>query len=245
MEERNHLFHPLAAWHPRLRQEQARVSARPPSPLQRQANTVSSLVIEDAFAAFGRDESLPPAYFYCSRNPAEPGRSDPEKILASIARQLSRPVPNGPLLQEVIAAYDVHEGEGFSAESLRSREIRELIVQLTSHYPTATIILDALDECDLKARRELLADIEFILQRSSCPLKIFVSSRNDQDIVYKLQGYPNLEMSSSRNFGDIKKFVESETGRLIACGAMLRFSPIKQELHQTIIEDVVSGAKGM
>ncbi|RYP43646.1 hypothetical protein DL768_009821 [Monosporascus sp. mg162] len=168
----------------------------------------------------------PPAYFYCSRNPAEPRRSDPESILASIARQLSCLQLGRPLLQPTVAAYNKHEEEGFPAESLRLQETRGLIVQLAGHYPTVTIILDALDECNPITRKDLLVTIESILRESSCLVKIFVSSRDDQDIVYKLQGYPNLELSSDRNSSDIT-------------------NSIKQELRQKIIREVVSGAAGM
>lgn len=213
--------------------------------MQSQTNAISSLVVEDALSAFKKHQCPPPTYFYCSRNPAEPGRSDPETILASVARQLSCLEPGRPLLQPTITAYNKHEEEGFAAESLRLQETRGLILQLTEHYPTVIIIIDALDECNPATRKDLLAAIEFLLRESPRLVKIFVSSRDDQDIMYKLQGYPNLELSSDRNSGDIAKFVESETSRLIESGDLLRFSSTRQELQQKIIRDIVSGAAGM
>ncbi|KAJ9129512.1 Velvet factor, partial [Pleurostoma richardsiae] len=204
-----------------------------------------SLVVEDALAAFRSYQRPPPAYFYCSRNPAEPKRSDPESILASIARQLSCLKPGLPLLQPTIAIYRAHEEEGFAAESLRLQEIRTLIMQLSEHYPTITIILDALDECNPSTRECLISAMESILQESPCLIKIFVSSRDDQDIVYKLRQYPNLDLSSDRNSGDIAKLVEWETSRLIKAGTMLRFSTKRQELKQKIIQKVATDAQGM
>ncbi|KAK3304914.1 uncharacterized protein B0T15DRAFT_371683, partial [Chaetomium strumarium] len=106
------------------------------------------------------------------------------------------------------------------------------------------IVIDALDECNPATRRQFLNAIESILRDSSSLVKIFVSSRDDQDIVYKLQEYPNLELSSDRNQDDIAKFVESETNSMIKSGAMLRYSTSKEELRQRIIEEVTKGAHG-
>lgn len=204
-----------------------------------------SLVIEDTLTAFGDRQSPPPAYFYCSRNPAEPGRSDPGAILGSIARQLSCLGPGLPLLQPTVAVYEAHEKDAFAAGSLRLKENRNLILELSKHYPVVIIIIDALDECNPATRQDLLDAMEFILQQSPSLIKIFISSRDDQDIVYKLQEYPSLELSSDRNSSDIAKFVEHETSSLVAKGNLLRFSRMKEELQQKIIEKVTNGAGGM
>ena len=45
--------------------------------------------------------------------------------------------------------------------------------------------------------------LEHLLQESPCIVKIFVSSRDDQDIVCKLRNYPTLDLSSDRNSEDI------------------------------------------
>ncbi|KAJ0126878.1 hypothetical protein HZ326_30018 [Fusarium oxysporum f. sp. albedinis] len=204
-----------------------------------------SLVIEDAFAAFENHQRPPPAYFYCSRNSAEPTRADPEAILASVARQLSCLKPGQALLQPTIAAYDAHEEEGFAAESLRLHETCTLIMRLSENYPILTIILDALDECNPATRENLVSTMEHILKESPCLVKIFVSSRDDQDIVYRLRHYPNLELSSHKNSSDIAKFVESETCSLMSSGKLLRYSSAQQELKQGIIQRVASDAHGM
>ncbi|KAK4237901.1 hypothetical protein C8A03DRAFT_34145, partial [Achaetomium macrosporum] len=211
-------------------------------------NGVRSVVVEDALRAYLDNrgpQSPPPAYFYCSRNPAEPGRSDPKEILASIARQLSCVGPGLPLLQPTVAKYREREGEAFADKSLRLQETRDLILQLAKHYPVVVIVIDALDECNPATRRQFLNAMESILRDSSSLVKIFVSSRDDQDIVYKLQEYPSFELSSDRNRDDIAKFVESETNSMIESGAMLRYSTRKEELRQRIIEEVTNSANGM
>lgn len=50
-----------------------------------------------------------------------------------------------------------------------------------------TIVIDALDECNSNERQYLLDSIEQILQDSFSLVKIFVSSRDDQDIVCTLR----------------------------------------------------------
>jgi hypothetical protein len=209
------------------------------------ADTIRSIVIEDAMQAFRAGQNPPPAFFYCSRNTAEPARSNPEAIIASIARQLSRLQPGSPLLYPVVASYKTREDEGFASGPLRMDESRALILQLVEHYPLTTIVIDALDECDPEKRDDLLEALEEILQRSSQLVKIFVSSRDDQDIVCHLQDYPNLELESNKNMDDIASFVRAETEDLIKRRKLLRFSTKKEELKISIIDKVTKGASGM
>ncbi|MCJ1332013.1 hypothetical protein MMC10_008705 [Thelotrema lepadinum] len=81
-----------------------------------------SIVIEDALRSFHDGLGTQPAYFYCSRNTAEPTRSDPEKILASIARQLSSFQTGKALLSPATDLYKRKEAEGFASGPLRIEE---------------------------------------------------------------------------------------------------------------------------
>lgn len=183
-------------------------------------------------------------YFYCSRDQAELGRSNPEKVLASIARQLSCVRPGGPILPAAVTKYRNRKKDGFAAGRLLLHESRDLIMQLVDNYPKVTIIIDALDEVDSNIRDRLLETLEHILQEATTLIKIFISSRDDQDIVCQLQGYPNLEISSEKNSGDIEKFVRSETRKLLK-RKPLRFSTQKVELQQLILDRIINGAHGM
>lgn len=85
VEARECVFYLVASWDPRFRQEQAIVSIG-----QIRENTKTdeynrSIVIEDAKKAFYDSQNLSPAFFYYSRNIAEPTRSNPVSIVASIA----------------------------------------------------------------------------------------------------------------------------------------------------------------
>jgi hypothetical protein len=202
-------------------------------------------VIEDAKKGFSNGHNPLPVFFYCSRNTAEPTRSSPDVIVATLARQLSSLRPGDPLLPPTVAAYKKREMEAFASGSLDIDESRALIIQLTERYPLTTIVVDALDECDPERRADLLETLESILLESSSLVKVFVSSRDDQDIVLQLQHYPNLELSSGKNKDDISSFVTAETQSLIKSKKLLRLSSNKEKLKTEIIEHVTKNADGM
>ena len=208
-------------------------------------STLVSIVIEDAKRRFEAGQSPPPVFFYCSRNAAEPQRSDPAAILSSIVRQLSCTEPGLPLLSPIIEIYE-RKGQGFSSQGLQIEESRDLITKLIEYYPMTTIVIDALDECDPEKRELLLDTIESLLQHSSLGLlKVFLSSRDDQDISCTLREYPNLDLVSSRNSADIEAFVREETDRLVRKQRLLRNSRAKESLKVLIIEEVARATDGM
>ena len=205
----------------------------------------SSIVIEDALKNFKAGNNPHPVYFYCSRNPAEPARSNPQAILASLARQLSSTQPGKPMLQPSVDLYNEEEAEDFVSGGLQLNQSLKLIMQLIELYPQTTIVLDALDECDPAIRLDLLRALENILQHSCSLVKIFVSSRNDQDIVLQLNGYLNLEIDSRMNSDDIAQFVNAEVEQLIKDGKLLRNSKSKDHMKRMIIRKVTRDAAEM
>lgn len=205
---------------------------------------ISSLVIEDMMTRFEAGQSSRPVYFYCTRSAAEPERSNPNAVLASILRQLSCVQPGAPILSPVIDKYKI-QGEGFKSKGLDLDDSLGLIIRVLEDYSMTTIVVDALDECDPQMRQSLLDAFERILQDSVGLVKIFVSSRNDQDIVCTLRGYPNMSISSNKNTGDIAAFVAAETTKLVKCGQLLRNSRAKETMTASIIKQVSDGADGM
>ena len=205
---------------------------------------ISSLVIEDMIARFEAGQSGLPVYFYCTRSAAEPERSNPDAVLASVLRQLSCVQPDAPILSPVIEKYK-SQGEGFSSSGLDLDDSRDLIIRLIEDYSMTTIVVDALDECDPLMRQSLLDAFEQILKESLGLVKIFVSSRNDQDIVCTLREYPNMDISSDKNTADIKAYVKTETMKLVKSGQLLRNSRAKDRMATSIIEQISDGADGM
>ncbi|KAF2733226.1 hypothetical protein EJ04DRAFT_553481 [Polyplosphaeria fusca] len=204
-----------------------------------------SVVVEDALARYKAGDSPQPVFFYCSRNPAEPARSQPQAILASLARQLSCLEPGKPLLGPSVNLFKEKEAGGTTSFSLQIDESLSLVLDLIAQYPLTTIVIDAIDECDPRKRHELLKALEKMLQHSSSLVKIFVSSRNDQDIVLRLRHYPNLEIDSWKNSGDIARFVNDRVEQLIQEGRLLQYSKSKTAMKKLIIDKVIEGAAGM
>lgn len=128
---------------------------------------------------------------------------------------------------------------------LRLEKSKALILRLLEQCISATIVVDALDECFPETRGDLLRILESLLEESPCLLKIFITSRTDQDITYKLNNYPNLHLSSERNTADIDLFIRSKTDHLIAEGDLLRDSNRKNELRDLIIDTLTSKTQGM
>ena len=204
----------------------------------------SSLVIEDMIGMFEAGQSARPLYFYCARSAAEPERSKPNAVFASILRQLSCVHPGAPIASPVVDKYKT-QGEGFKSKGLDLDDSLRLIIRLLEDYSMTTIVVDALDECDPQMRQSLLDAFERILKDSVGLVKILVSSRDDQDIVCTLRSYPNISITSNKNTGDIAAFVAAETMKLVKCGQLLRNSRAKETMTSLIIKQVSDGADGM
>lgn len=133
--------------------------------------------------------------------------------------------------------------EGCEPVKLLIEECKELILALLEGNP-ATIIIDALDECDPFRKHELLKALDEIIQESASLVKIFVSSRNDNDIRYRLSISPNIVIYASRNEGDIDRFVHSEVHQAIQDKRLLR-GQVSMELKNQITTTLLQGAQGM
>jgi hypothetical protein len=205
----------------------------------------SSLIVEDCLESRKRGTTLRPAFFYCSRNTAEPARSDPGSILASIARQLANLSPSSALLPPVVEKYKEEEEQGNASGTLDIDDARELILELIALFPITIIILDALDECPREGRAIIIDFIKTVIRNSPNLVKFFISSREDGDIVFHLGEFPSLRICSGKNQVDIETFVKSETARVVESGSLLRHSQKKREIMDEIISRVTADAKGM
>jgi hypothetical protein len=209
----------------------------------------SSIVIEDAKVSSAESRSPPPVYFYCSRNTAEPERSNTTEILACIARQLSSQYPGGPLLSPTLKVREKKVSEGASKKAnLGLKDIRRLIVELTEQYKLTTIVIDALDECNLETRGDLIEALGIVLHDSTSSVKVFVSSRDDGDLRYGLGDHPSIHVTSKINRTDIQAFVNTQTDQLVAKNRLLahvKAKITKDELKTLIKANVIRGADGM
>jgi hypothetical protein len=119
----------------------------------------------------------------------------------------------------------------------------QLILDLVRDNP-ATIILDALDECDPGSRHELFEALNEIVARSENITKIFLTSRNDGDIVCRLASTPNIYISAQKNSFDIRRFITSELDRVIAQKQLL-CGRVSDTLRREITDTLNGRADGM
>ena len=185
----------------------------------------------------------PVAFFYCAKETAEPERSRPTEVLLSIARQLSGDDPKYSIRLPLITKYNKYHDVGVKPRRLESSECVELILALTDENP-ATIIIDALDECDAAHRHILMDALDEIMQRSSNIVKIFISSRDNGDIVCRLSGSPNLYISVEDNQEDIESFIDNQMEIAVASKRLLR-GRVSEELARRISQTLKRDAQGM
>jgi nucleoside-triphosphatase THEP1 len=190
-------------------------------------------------------DPAPLAYFYCARNSNEPERSDASELMRSILEQLSCSGEDLPIREPVVQAYDAKkkEARGRKPGKLELEEVVKTVLKLLESNP-ATIVIDGLDECDPTKRQELLDSLETIIADSDNIVKVFLSSRDDHDLVHRLSKTPNLYIRASDNKEDIENFVKTRVDEAVAKDRIICGS-VSQTLKETISESIVQKASGM
>lgn len=169
---------------------------------------LTSTVVDHCVENAKDDEIV--AFFYCKRD--EPNRRNPNDILRSILRQLSTKVTSGDLGAIHPALIGLPEKLAASGMALHLSTCQTLLAKVMTGYRRITIIVDALDECDRETRDELMnAFNEFV--RDNPSLRLFVSSRNDDDIRRHFHSRPVIEIEATDNEGDIFFFVQDELSK--------------------------------
>ena len=134
--------------------------------------------------------------------------------------------------------------DGFAAGSLSLEESIPMLVRLTRERIHSYIIIDALDECDRQEREHLLDALSQIVKDSIGVVKIFISSRDDMDIVRHLAGCPNLQISAKRNQDDISAFVHIEVDKQIEKKRLLS-GQVSETFRHKIKQVLCDQAQGM
>ncbi len=192
-------------------------------------------------------KSPPLAYFYCSKRDADPRNADPEEILRALLRQLTgrdvRLPMRGSVAQEYQRRKEQADERGGQTPSLGMEEIVAHILNITADDPVI-LIVDALDEIDDIKRGDLFDALDQIVQQSHNVVKIFLSSRNDGDIVDRFDHCSNVRMDEGLNRDDINHFVLHEVDQAIKSKKLLR-GRVTSRLREEIISTLCSGAQGM
>lgn len=140
--------------------------------------------------------------------------------------------------------YNERTEDGLAAGPLSLQECVALLVHLTGKRLSSHIVIDALDECDRREREYLLDALSQIAGDSTGTVKIFISSRDDMDIVRYLAGCPNVQISAKSNQDDIATFVHVEVDKQIKKRRLLS-GQVSDTLRHKIKQVLCDQAQGM
>ena len=124
-------------------------------------------------------------------------------------------------------------------------EATNLVAQIVDDRVMTYIIVDALDECNRDNRHDLLIAFMKLLQQAAGLLKIFVTSRDDQDLVSIMNTYPEIRISAADNKADISHYVVHSVEDLISKKRLLPTQGISSDLKAKIVRSLQDGAQGM
>jgi len=188
------------------------------------------------------------AYFYCSKNTSEVELSDPKEIMRSILRQLG--VTSGAqktIHSAVVNEYERRTAEakieGFDVTRLSLQDCIRLIINITTPDP-ATIILDAIDEVQPKSRYELVKALQQISRDSGSVVKIFATSRDDDQVLSLLTDASTLRIDAEKNRADMENFVHDHVALAINNRRLLG-GDVSSKLQADLSQALIDGAGEM
>ena len=205
-------------------------------------------VVVDSFnneAAF-QASPAPIAYFYCGKSAPEPGRSDPNEILRSILRQLSTDPKRKTLHRAVAIEYDRRsadaKADGFDVQRLASQDCTKLILDITSLNPV-TVIIDAVDEIPKTRRAKLTQAFKAICNQSSNVIKVFMTSRDNEQIKALLPNASTFHVDAGSNSMDMNRFVQDRVLKAVTDCSLLD-GKVGNDLRQDLEQALLNSASG-
>lgn len=134
---------------------------------------------------------------------------------------------------------DLWRKSGLRGSDLGFEACREQLLESVNLCSRATLVLDALDECDPYSRDRLVETIEFLLSGSRSLLRVFISSRPDADIRHRFLSRPNIEIEATDNQDDIKKFINEKVVK------HRRWNKISARLREDVVNTLLDQSEGM
>lgn len=109
--------------------------------------------------------------------------------------------------------FDLYRKAKKEQRQLSMPECKAALSELLKSYPRTTLVLDALDECEVDARKEIVLVLRSLATDAERPVKIYIASRKEPDIERNLGSGNLIEIGTSDNKGDIEKYIEQEMTR--------------------------------
>jgi hypothetical protein len=171
-------------------------------------------------------------------NYRHPERHDLKKLLGSFVRQLcSKKIELPSDIQ------DFYLKNYRNGRKPNSDDLKDIFFKLVGLFKSNLIvIIDALDECETRYRGETLEFFEQLSCQPSSSIKLFVTSRRENDIKQAFERFPLIEIDSERVNEDIKAFLHDEINQRIAKKSLI---VQKESLKDDILDTLASRANGM
>jgi ankyrin repeat protein len=166
--------------------------------------------VQQGLSTNANDEAF--AYFYCNKQ--DPARRKPKEILRSMIRQLAtgpwREREKGKTIHKTV--HDLWIKSQDKGISSTFAQWEACLLALVDTYPKTTIVLDAFDECETEQRRDLLKLFTALASRheEANRVKIFISTRPEEDVLQHLDQYPVIRVKEKHNADDIESFVRTK-----------------------------------
>ncbi|KAL9027888.1 MAG: hypothetical protein Q9196_003660 [Gyalolechia fulgens] len=195
---------------------------------------LASTVIEEVLRGSSVDHAV--AFFYCDYK--DPETQKPHLVLGSLIQQIAK--QDEESFEKVQTFCDTQNPEYKTDYGYDCQELRDLILDITSCFDSATIIVDALDECGSNAAEvtELLASLHPTDQETT--IQTLVLSRDEVEIRQYLESYAQVAISARSS--DLTLYVGAEIESRIRKNK-LRIKD--QSLKGYIMEKLVAEADGM
>jgi len=143
-------------------------------------------------------EDIGVTYMYCDY--ADRDNQTAENILASLVKQLTLRKPS--MLAYIQRLYEECDRGKIRPDITK---LTEALRNLCTGYKRIYVVIDALDECDEKSRKSLLAQFNKVDQSVA---RFFLTSRPHlSEMQKKFEGFPQVEIKAKNS--DIREFILS------------------------------------
>jgi len=156
-----------------------------------------------------------------------------------IIKQLCRRMDELPI--ELEKLYDDHYR---NASNPGYTELRDTLMRVSGYFGKVFLVLDALDECTEDQRNELfevLRGTAIYDNTAHGNLKIFVTSRKEQDIQRAFKCFPVVEIEAKKVNDDIESYVTAQLDQHRQDGTL----EITDSLKSRVVTALINQAGGM
>ncbi|KAI9655980.1 MAG: hypothetical protein M1821_005041 [Bathelium mastoideum] len=210
---------------------------------------LASAVIDDLVQRSSSEPlRCPVTYFYCGGSAAEPECSRAEEAIRSILRQLSISRDSKHTINEaLVTRYERQEAEakldGFDMIRMTTKECLDVLLEITSFNPLM-IVVDAVDQIEEQSRYELLSALQELCTGSASLIKLFLTSRDDQDVFNLLPDTRTIRITKEDSREDTELFARHQVSQSILQGRLLR-GKVSDDLLESLVVALVDGAQEM